>query len=385
MTPPTVIFQLTAIGKNPGALEESVRSVLHWVQNTPRLSFRYLIWVVIEPEGYLTAPAMYNALRREGVEVLVVPRTYETPLGARGKARALEYAAERRWQLGLSERSVWVYHQDEETSVGQDTLLGISEFVLQDRYDAGTGVILYPLDWNGTPSHVQEVTRSYDDFRVLDSMTLPGNPTTGFHGSHFIVRANVEDTVGWDSSGYTPAEDLLFEIRLRARFGDIFGVLKGFAYEKGAFSVRDQIQQRRRWVHGVLHALGPRVQLPLSRRLTIFYSALSWFSALPSVAILVASFALHYGRILEVTGLFTGFVWVSMVLAYIEGYRLHGAYIAKRVPVPRFIACGVVGALIDVLAPWYALVTRPSAGDFIPKDRPAPSGSPAGRPSLAEA
>jgi hypothetical protein len=26
-----------------------------------------------------------------------------------------------------------------------------------------------------------------------------------------------------------------------------------------------------------------------------------------------------------------------------------------------------------VLAPWYALMTRPSLGDFIPKDRPAPA------------
>ncbi|HYK92859.1 MAG TPA: glycosyltransferase family 2 protein [Thermoplasmata archaeon] len=371
MTPPLVIFQLTAIGKNPKALDESVRSVLYWVRHTPRLPFRYLVWAVIEPDGYRTSPETYHALRRDGVNVMVVPRDFETSLGARGKARALEYAAERRAELGLSQSSVWIYHQDEETSVGQDTLLGISEFVVQDRYTAGTGVILYPLDWAGTPSHIQEMTRTYDDFRVLDSMTLPGNPTTGFHGSHFIVRADIEDSVGWDSPGYTPAEDLLFEIRVRSRYGSIFGVLKGFAYEKGAFSLKDQIQQRRRWVHGVLHALNPTTELPLKRRLTIFYSALSWFSALPSVAILAASFALHYGRILEVTGIFTGFIWVSMVLAYVEGYRIHGAYLRQRIAVPRFVLYGVVGALVDVVAPWFALFTRPSVADFIPKDRPA--------------
>lgn len=372
MRTPTVIFQVTAIGKNPRAIEESLRSVLYWVRNTPGVGFRYLVWAVVEPEGYRQAPAVYDRLARDGVRLFIVPHAYETPLGTTGKARALEYACERRAELGLSNEGVWIYHQDEETCVGQDTLQGISRFVRQHRFQIGTGVILYPLDWNGTPSHVQELTRSYDDFRVLDSMTMPGNPTTGFHGSHFIARADVEDAVGWDSIGYSPAEDLLFELRVRNRFGAIFGVLSGFAYEKGAFSMRDQIQQRRRWVHGVLHTLRHSRELPWSRRLTVAYSSLSWFAALPSVAILVASAFLRYGPLLIVTGVFTGFIWVSMVLAYVEGYRLHARYLDRRLSWPRLAIHGIVGALVDVVAPWYALVTQPSMGDFIPKDRPAP-------------
>jgi egghead protein (zeste-white 4 protein) len=365
---PTVIFQLTAIGKNPGAIEESARSVLYWVRRTPRLAYRYLIWAVIEREGYRTSPRVYESLERAGVEVIVVPDSYATALGTEGKARALEFATELRRRRGLAGEDVWVYHQDEETCVGQDTLLGISQFVRDGRWSVGTGVILYPIDWSGSPSHVQEVTRSFDDFRVLDSMTLPGNPTTGFHGSHFLVRSDIEDTVGWDAHGYTPAEDLLFELRVRARFGAVFGVLRGFAYEKGAFSLKDQIQQRRRWVHGVLHALRPRSELPRERRLAVAYGALSWFSALPSVAVLVASAWLRYGPILIVTGVFTGFIWVSMVLAYVEGYRMHRAYLERPIGALRFVAAGMLGALVDVTAPWYALLTRPSRSDFIPKD-----------------
>jgi hypothetical protein len=205
-------------------------------------------------------------------------------------------------------------------------------------------------------------------------MTMPDNPTTGFHGSHFIVRADVEDDTGWDANGYAPAEDLMFEARVRARYGPVFGVLKGFAYEKGAFSVRDQLQQRRRWVHGVLHAVRRSSGLSARRRLTVAYSGLSWFSALPSVAILVASLEFHYGPMLEVTGVFTGFIWVSMVLAYLEGYRLHSEYIPRTTSLGRLILLGLAGALIDVVAPWYALITRPSAADFIPKDRPSPRG-----------
>lgn len=372
MSPPTVIFQVTAIGRNPRALESTVRSVEYWVRNTPQLAFRHLLWVIVEPEGYATAPAEFEKLRRRGIQVAVVPKEYTTPLGTRGKARALEYACELRRVTGLSVRSVWVYHQDEETCVGEDTLRGISEFVADGRWLVGAGIIVYPLDWTGTPSHVQELTRSYDDFRVMDSMTKPGNPTTGFHGSHIIVRADIEDSVGWDSLGYSPAEDLTFEIRVRARYGSVFGMLKGFAYEKGAFTVADQLRQRRRWVHGVLHALVRSPELPRRRRLAVFYSALSWFSALPSVAIMVASVELHYGSLLLVTGAFTGFIWVSMVTAYLLGYRLHAEYLDHSVSVGRLVAHGVLGALVDVVAPWYALVTRPSLGDFIPKDRVLP-------------
>ncbi|MCI4358416.1 MAG: glycosyltransferase family 2 protein [Thermoplasmata archaeon] len=373
MSVPTVVFQVTAIGKNPESLQESVESVLYWVRNTPRVGFRYLIWVVVEPLGYVLAPRFYQRLRRQGVRVLMVPPEYRTPLGTRGKARALEYACAQRRAEGMSTPSFWVYHQDEETCVGQDTLQGLSEFIDQGRKLVGVGMILYPLDWAGTPSHVQELARSYDDLRLLDSMTMPGNPTAGCHGSHILVRADVEDSVGWDAPGYNPTEDLAFEIRVRARYGSVFGLLSGFAYEKGAFSLHDQLRQRRRWVHGVLHALFRLDELPLRRRLTVAYSALAWFSALPSVLLLLGSAALHYGRLTAFTGVFTGFVWISIVVAYVEGYRLHAAYLERHVAVPWLFANGVLGALIDIVAPWYALFTRPTMGDFIAKDRP-PSG-----------
>lgn len=376
MTYPTVIFQITAIGKNPRALAESARSVLYWLRRTPRLPIRGQVWLVIEPTGYATDPALYERLRAEGCRLMVVPTEYYTPLGGRGKARALQYAVEQRQELKTSNAATWVYHQDEETCVGEDTVLGIAEFIEAGRHEVGVGIILYPLDWTGSPSHVQELTRSYDDYRVLDSMTMPANPTSGVHGSHILVRSDLEDEVGWDSIGYEPAEDLTFEIRLRRKFGAVFGVLKGFAYEKGAFSLADQLRQRRRWMHGVLHALRHTRELPPKRRLTLVYSALSWFSALPSILVLLAGVVIHYGPLLLVTGAFTGFIWISMVTGYLEGYRMHREYVHLRISLPRLVLHGIVGAFVDVLAPWYALVTAPAIGDFIPKERPVGQASP---------
>ena len=177
-----------------------------------------------------------------------------------------------------------------------------------------------------------------------------------------------------------PAEDLTFEIRVRAKYGSVFGVLKGFAYEKGAFSLRDQVRQRRRWVHGVMWALRRSPELNARRRFSLVYSLLTWFSALPSVIVLVASVVFHYGPLLVFTGVFTGFVWVSMVTGYLEGFRLHSLYVRRSISRVRFVLAGMVGALVDVVAPWYALATRPSLGDFIPKDR-APADSIASRRS----
>jgi egghead protein (zeste-white 4 protein) len=379
VTLPTVIFQITAIGKNVRALDATVESVRYWVRRTPYLRFRYLIWVVAEPEGYATDPALYAKWRSEGVGVYIVPKEYETPQRTRGKGRALEYACDLRRANGLSTKDVWVYHQDEETCVGQDTLLGVSEFVQDGSKLLGTGIILYPIHWAPIPTHVQEFTRSYDDLRVLDSLTLPGNPTVGFHGSHFVVRADAEDEVGWDLPGYAPAEDLTFEIRLRSRFGSVFGILRGFAYEKGAFSLGDQLRQRRRWVRGILYAIGSVPSLSRRRRMTLLYSAAAWFSALPSVLVLIASFALHYGSMLYLTSFFTGFVWVSMITGYVEGARIHSAYLESSPGIVRLSVLGLVGALVDVVAPWFALVTRTTSKDFVLKDpvaRPRPTPSP---------
>lgn len=368
MKPVTVIFQVTAIGENLHALSETVGSVLHWAQHSPAVCYRPLVWLIVEPQGYASDPGLYESWRRDGAEVWVVPKGYRTPLGTSGKARALQYACDLRTRLGKSGPAVWVYHQDEETCVGQDTVLGISEFIRREEKLVGAGIILYPLDWSPIPTHVQELTRSYDDLRVLDSLTLPGNPTAGFHGSHFLVRADVEDSIGWDVSGYSPAEDLTFEIRLRARYGPVFGVLQGFAYEKGAFSVRDQLRQRRRWVRGILYAIRRSPVLSRRRKVSISYSAISWYSALPSMVVLVASVFLHYGPLLLVTSLFSGFVWISMVTGYTEGARLHRQYVGRAPGLLKLFYLGVMGAVIDVIAPWYALFTGTYITDFIRKD-----------------
>ena len=262
LSSPSVIFQVTAIGKNTRALQETVGSVQHWVRNTPRLGFRFLLWVVVEPDGYRTDPAVYERMRRDGVEVFVVPEKYETPLGTRGKARALEFACERRRERGLSTSSVWVLPPGRGDVRRPGHPPGISEFVRDGQKLVGAGLIVYPIDWTGSPSHVQELTRTYDDFRVLDSLTMPGQSHSGVPRLPYPGPGGRGGRRGLGRARLRPGRGPDVRDRVRAKFGSVFGVLKGYAYEKGAFSLKDQLKQRRRWMHGVLFALSPRSQLP---------------------------------------------------------------------------------------------------------------------------
>jgi hypothetical protein len=59
---------------------------------------------------------------------------------------------------GLVGSSTWIYHQDDETMVGEDTILGVMDYVSAARPDNlyAVGIILYPNSWKGTPVRAQE-------------------------------------------------------------------------------------------------------------------------------------------------------------------------------------------------------------------------------------
>jgi cellulose synthase/poly-beta-1,6-N-acetylglucosamine synthase-like glycosyltransferase len=76
-------------------------------------------------------------------------------------------------------------------------------------------------------------------------------PPIHMHGSNLLVRADVEDDVGWDF-GETLAEDQLFGVKVYERYGHVFGWHGGVLFEQPPLSLRDHFQQRRRWVIGTL-------------------------------------------------------------------------------------------------------------------------------------
>lgn len=378
---PKVIFQITSTGLNVETVRNTARSALYWTGQHPEVRFDAEVWLVVEGWGYAPNHARLDPLAKEGVHIVVVPTDYRTRLGTTRKGRALQFATERRRALGTDLTKLWIYHQDDETAVGEDTILGIDEFLAKHGASpaVGCGIILYSQGAEDyRPSQIQEFSRTKDDLRTIYTITSRENMFSGFHGSHYIARGDLEDLVGWDVGPDMNSEDLIFETRVRAQYGAVFHLLKGFAHEQAALNLRDQFRQRRRWFQGWWRA-ALRLPFPLARRIVMSYGMVVWMAALFSILAMVSGWFFGFGSILPYTGPLTGFVWAVMVVGYYQGYILHTPYLPRRrVPLPRVLANAVVGAWADALAPWYGTFT-PRARTFqvISKDRKAPSPAPA--------
>jgi egghead protein (zeste-white 4 protein) len=388
-SPPTVIFQITSTGINVETVLNTARSAVYWTQRHPEVCYRPEVWLIVEGWGYAPNRERLDVLTKEGVRIVVTPVEYRTLKGTTRKGRALQYATERRAELGIPLDRLWIYHQDDETAVGEDTILGIDEYVRThlNEKSVGCGIILYSQHAEDfRPSQIQEFSRTKDDIRTIFTITSRHNMFSGFHGSHYLARGDLEDETGWDVGPDMNSEDLIFETRVRAQHGPVFHPLKGFAHEQAALTIRDQLTQRRRWFQGwwraVLHQ-----PFALSRRIVMSYGMIVWMAAIFSLAAMLGSWIFGFTAIFVYTGALTGYVWATMVIGYHKGYVLHRAYLGPRtVPLVRIVLNGIAGSMADAVAPWYGTFTRrPRAFQVISKDRssPAPASGPLGTPRLA--
>ena len=370
---PLVIFQVTSTGVEAGTVANTIASVQYWADRSV-LGYDIAVWAVLEPAGYLQNQAAFETLATKGAHVFIVPAKYRCINGSVRKNRALEYAIALRRYAGFDGANVWVYHQDDETAVGEDTLRGIDEFLWEhgDRPALGTGIIIYPqhgADYR--PGVVADFNRSKDDFGVLCSLTrFDGNVSPGFHGSHYIVRSDVEASVGFDFGPEFPnVDDMVFETRVTQAFGPIVHMMRGFGYEQSPFTLRDQAKQRRRWFWGLRATLLHQPMNP-ARRFALGYGAFAWLSAAVALLVTPLPFFVRLGYLLPLGLWFFGLTWAMMVLGYILGYLLQVEYNPRLVPLWQTVGHGLVGGVVDSLSPWYGLLTQ-ARGRFevVRKDR----------------
>lgn len=361
----TVVFNITSQGNNILTLKNSIESVHFWYSrllDEGKINYKYEIDVILEPSPYQKNLEFYNSIYErfgDSIKFVIVPKDYTTSNNTKYKARALNFAVEERRHRGLNSDNVWVYHQDEETTVGEDTLLGISEFIknADQNVKYGAGFIVYCLDWSMRPSQVQEMSRTNDDYRVLLSLSTKTNPLVGFHGSHFLIRSKTEDEIGWNFIRKAIADDLIFENALRRKYPNSFKFLKGFAFEKAASNLGEQIKQRRRWALGLGDALMNN-EVSKTKKAVMTYSGIAWFGSIASVGSLFLSLTPAFSGFYPASLAVLGYLWVQMVNNYYDGYLFHKKYIPKDKMPKKFktihlVANGVVGALVDAIAPWY--------------------------------
>jgi hypothetical protein len=268
---------LLAKGNQP-ALERVLLSLL---MHLPANFNRFHVDVITE--GSVDLQPLQEWIKRYGrmaepIRIVNVPSDYTTPLGARFKTRANQFAMESRRRAGENTKDCYVYHLDDDTHIGKDTAASLAEFIELDgdRFYLAQGILTFPHEL--TPS---KFCRLADSIRPADDLTrfafftgVLGTPLGGLHGEHLVIRADIEDEIGWDFPD-TVIEDAYFAIQFAIRYPKRSTTLNSYSYGASPASVRDLLRQRRRWIEGLLRLAFNR-RLPLKPKLPLLYSIFTW-------------------------------------------------------------------------------------------------------------
>ena len=210
-----VIFQITTRGFNVEALRMSIESIDFWA---PRYfgSKGYEIWVITEEldgrnefEKYL----LENISSK--VRVVYVPREYVTQRHALHKAQALNYALDLRRKEGLISDRLWIYLMDEESILGEDTVLSIRKFI--DSFPQHNTLISQGIVVYSNLMHYGTVTAAGEGIRPVWELGTEYFPSKYFgskfswKGSHLLYRSDLEDKVGWNINVF--GDDLVFGLK----------------------------------------------------------------------------------------------------------------------------------------------------------------------------
>lgn len=265
----------------PGNFPALQRVLLSTLVNLPRHFTRFRIDVVTEgdvDDGPLRSWLASLEAVGEPVRIVNVPATYRTPNGAKYKTRANQYAMETRRRAGENTSSVYVYHLDDDTNIGADTAASLAEFIEHNggRYLLAQGVLAFPHFL--TPSWF---CRLADSIRPADDLTrfafftgFLGTPLGGLHGEHVVIRADIEDEIGWDFPN-TVIEDAFFAIQFAVRYPRRSTMLNSYSYGASPATISDLVRQRRRWIEGLLRLAFNR-KLPLIPKIPLLYSIFTW-------------------------------------------------------------------------------------------------------------
>lgn len=268
------------------------------------------------------------------VDVVVVPSSWTTPNGTRFKARANQYAADRRARAGEVGDDTWVLHLDDDTGVGPGTARALARFVSSrgragpGRLDLAQGVLAYPREL--APNRLTwlaDAVRPACDLSLFAGWTGTGSPRTGLHGELLLVRSTVEADIGWDFGPHTIVEDAEFALRFAERYPGRSGWFPGCSLGASPASVTDLLRQRERWAWGLVN-LVTDTRIPWRGRLPLLHNVAVWCASVLLHPLTVAAVAVLVGDrgtapvsgVLLVLGATNG---AFLVWSYWEGLRIN--------------------------------------------------------------
>lgn len=282
------------------------------------------------------------ALHRRIREV-VVPPTYRTKSGALFKARALQYCLEN--NVNELAENDWIVHLDEETLLTENSIRGILNFVLDGKHQFGQGLITYANE-----NVVNWITTLADSFRVADDMgklrlqfTMFHKPLFSMKGSYVVTQMTAEKAVSFDNGlDGSISEDCFFAMKAFTE-GYSFNFIEGEMWEKSPFTLWDFVQQRKRWLQGILLVVHSKA-IPLKKKLLLGISCYSWVT-LPlatSNLVLAGLCPISCSPIIDFLCAFIGAVNIYMyVFGVVKSFSLY------RFGFSRFFLC-IFGALLTI-------------------------------------
>uniref|UniRef100_A0A1B6HJR4 Glycosyltransferase 2-like domain-containing protein n=1 Tax=Homalodisca liturata TaxID=320908 RepID=A0A1B6HJR4_9HEMI len=274
---------------------------------------------------------------------VVVPPTYKTKSGALFKARALQYCLED--GVNVLVDNDWIVHLDEETLLTENSVRGILNFVLEGKHHFGQGLITYANE------HVVNwVTTLADSFRVADDMgklrmqfSMFHKPLLSWKGSYVVTQVGAERQVSFDNGlDGSVAEDCFFAMRAFQK-GFSFAFVDGEMWEKSPFSLWDFVQQRKRWLQGILLVVHSK-QLAVKNKILLAISCYSWVTMPLSTSniVLAALCPIPCPAIMDFLCAFIGAVNIYMyVFGVVKSFSLY------RFGLLRFTLC-ICGALCTI-------------------------------------
>nr|CAG4650193.1 EOG090X07AI [Sida crystallina] len=261
---PYICFRVVTRGDYPELVTDNVQRNINICRDAGLEKF--VVEVVTDKSISLVA----NEVKRE----VVVPTSYATKSGAMFKARALQYCLED--DVNTLEDNDWIVHLDEETLLTPGVVHGIINFINEDKHQFGQGTITYANE-----EIVNFFLTLCDTVRVADDMgkirfqlRVFNKPLFGWKGSFVVSKVGAERSVTFDNGrDSSVAEDAFFGL-LAASKGYSFGFVEGEMWEKSPFTLMDFLQQRKRWLQGLLLVVHSQ-RIPFRYRLLLGCSVYS--------------------------------------------------------------------------------------------------------------
>jgi beta-1,4-mannosyltransferase len=292
-----IIFQVTS-RRCPPIVHEAVNRIIEVAATTGYNNYR--IDVVTDREA--TVP---------GANIIVVPQAYQTKNHARYKSRSLHYAVEYRRTREDNTKDTWIMHLDEESFITGQTLISILKYLGRPEPAlVSEGPIIYPNKmFEVGITRYSESLRPYTCYSCISQMT--SSVPLNMHGSNLLIRADIEDTVGWDFDGIGASEDQRFGHEVWRKMGSVFGWHGGMLEEQPPLTVSDFINQRRRWLLG--NMANARIgKLPWQKQLNSWVQTASWVVGFPAGLATILAFLLpqNIPMWLHITLIGTTLIWL---------------------------------------------------------------------------